>query len=145
MQQEEKDSVAITNEFKVPPALVWKAWTEPREVSKWFGSDPKGKVISAEIDLRPGGQFEISFENSDGSPHTCSGMYTLVEPFTSLQFTWQWKSEPGVESQVRIELSPTEHSTRMNFEHVQLGTKSAHNYPEGWRRTFSKLEQLFKE
>jgi uncharacterized protein YndB with AHSA1/START domain len=128
-------------DFDAPAELVWNAWTEPAWVSRWFGSDPNGKVNAAEMDLRPGGRFEVNFENGDGSQHTCRGVYKEVVPFRHLAFTWEWKSEPGIVSFVRIELSPSGQGTRMNFEHAHAGTKSEHQYLEGWKSSFAKLQK----
>lgn len=111
-------------------------------VMKWFGSDPNGIVLKAELDVQPGKCFEVSFENSDGSQHTCSGIYVEVIPYQKLSFTWMWKSEPGVESFVSVLFLAGQDYTIMQFEHANVGYASAHNYVEGWNDTFLKLERL---
>lgn len=46
----------ITRTFNAPIARLWKAWTDPEEVKKWWGpEDFTAPVIK--IDLKPGGQF----------------------------------------------------------------------------------------
>jgi uncharacterized protein YndB with AHSA1/START domain len=92
--------------------------------------------------VRIGGSFEITFRDSSGLEHTCFGVYTEVTPFKNLQFTWAWRSEPGVESRVSITLSPEGDGTHMHFVHAGVGTASAHNYTEGWQSTFRKLDRL---
>jgi uncharacterized protein YndB with AHSA1/START domain len=123
---------------------VWRAWTDPGLILQWFGSDPNGVGVSAHVDLRPGGSYEISFRGSEGITHTCFGVYREVKVFSRLVFSWQWKSEPGVESRVTVLLTPAGDNTFMQFEHAHVGNKSAHNYKTGWQNTFVKLERLLK-
>jgi len=47
---------ALERVFDAPPALVWKAWTDPAHLARWFG--PKGIEIEVKrFDFRPGGEF----------------------------------------------------------------------------------------
>ena len=136
------DHVEIEIILDGEPALVWKAWTDPVTVLKWFGSDPKGWGIFANMDVRTGGVYQICFEDSDHTEHTCSGVYQKVEINRLLEFTWTWKSEPGVETIVLILLNLEGNKTRMAFRHSNLGSKSIHNYLQGWKDTFIKLEAI---
>jgi uncharacterized protein YndB with AHSA1/START domain len=142
MTTADSDTIFIEQEFSVSADKVWEAWTEPLLVSKWFGSDPNGKVLSAKMDVQPGGNFEVTFANSDGAEHTCSGIYKEVQPFNKLSFTWEWKNEPAVQSFVIVLLQPDGNNTLMQFEHAHVGFASAHNYLEGWNSTFLKLGRV---
>lgn len=128
--------------FTAPPEKVWATWTKADAVRQWFGSDPLGHVISAELAPLPGGRFEVTFEDKDGTRHTASGVYQQVEPYHLLSFTWGWKSEPGIETQITIELSRDGDGTRMEFVHAGLVHASSHDYDAGWRRTFEKFAQV---
>lgn len=132
-------TITIETRFDAPPARVWQAWTQPSHMT-WFGSDPKGRVVSAESDPRPGGRFAVTFRNSDETEYTASGIYAEVDVNQKLSFTWGWANEPGNTSFVTVLLS-TDHDygTRMVFTHANLWDGSAHNYLEGWRSTFAKL------
>ena len=112
---------------------------------KWFGSDPNGKGITATIHPQVGGTYEISFEDSNGTQHTCMGKYLVVAKNKMLSFTWEWKNEPGVESLVTIAFKPERSHTTMIFEHKNVGTASAHNYMAGWKATFLKLERTLSD
>jgi len=138
----DNSSIFIETTFKASIEKVWDAWTNSTQIMNWFGSDPKGKVLKAELDVRPGGNFEVTFQDSDQTEHTCSGIYDEVLPLGKLTFSWQWKSEPAVESFVILLLTPEGKSTRMQFEHKNLGSDSKHDYEWGWQNTFSKLERL---
>jgi uncharacterized protein YndB with AHSA1/START domain len=137
-----KDSVFIKTTIHASVEKVWEAWTEPSVIMNWFGSDPKGKVLSAKLDVRPGGSFEVTFKDSDQTEHTCNGIYTEIEKLSKLTFTWHWKSEPGVESFIVLLFTSEDKSTRMQFEHMNFGSGSIHDYEIGWKNTFLKLEKL---
>jgi len=139
---EKENSISIDKIFRAAPEKVWNAWTDPAMVMRWFGSDPRGKVLKASLDVEPGGRFEVTFANSDQTEHTCSGVYSVVEEFKMLKFSWSWRSEPGVESFVTIRLSGDGEYTRMQFEHANFGFASQHSYLEGWNSTFLKLEKV---
>ena len=137
-------SIFIETTFKSPVEKIWEAWTNPNLIMKWFGSDPKGKGLRAKLDVRLGGYFEITFQDTDLTEHTCSGIYDEVQVLNKLTFSWRWKNEPGDESFVVLSLTPEGKSTRMQFQHKNLSSGSKHDYAKGWQNTFSKLESLLE-
>jgi uncharacterized protein YndB with AHSA1/START domain len=50
------DQILITREFDAPKHLVYKAWTTPELVRRWW-SGQRGQMTEAEIDLRVGGRW----------------------------------------------------------------------------------------
>ena len=48
--------ILITREFDAPAELVWKAWTTPELVRRWWHAD-RGRITSIDIDLRVGGSW----------------------------------------------------------------------------------------
>ncbi|MFP3464590.1 SRPBCC family protein [Leifsonia sp. SIMBA_070] len=144
-EREATSSVAIRHHFDAAPGVVWAAWTEPRLVRRWWGSDPGGQVTSLALDVCPGGEFTISFEDPGGEQHTSFGEYLVVEPLAELVFTWSWASEPGNTSRVSVLFRPTGSGTEMRFVHGDLRGESQHDYEPGWRRTFSKLDRVIAE
>lgn len=135
-------SITIHHHFDAAQNAVWHAWTDPAIVDRWWGSDPDGVVTSAAVDVRPGGRFVISFQDSSGDVHTCTGEYLRVEEMTELEFTWSWLSETNTPSRVTVVLAADETGTRMRFVHGELRGVSGHDYAQGWRRTFSKLDRV---
>ncbi len=59
------EQILITREFDAPKHLVYKAWTTPELVKRWW-SGHRGTVRLAEIDLRVGGQWRYVMEASAG-------------------------------------------------------------------------------
>lgn len=144
MRTMDEATVVIKTTFHVPVEKVWQAWTNPALIMRWFGSDPHGSVSKAVLDVRTGGHFEITFNDSDKTEHTCSGIYKDVEKFRKLTFSWMWKSEPGFESSVCLLLIGEGNATHMQFTHSDLWHESKHSYEQGWRGAFSKLEKILE-
>ncbi|MTD14808.1 ATPase [Nakamurella sp. YIM 132087] len=57
--------ILITRHFDAPRALLWRAWTTPELVKKWWAGQ-RGQVTSAEIDLRVGGSYRYVLVANEG-------------------------------------------------------------------------------
>jgi len=146
MHTESNHSIQIAWNFSHPPAKVWQAWTDPAIAKMWFGSDPAGKVLDAKLDVRVNGPFSVIFANSDGTEFTCQGIYQEIDEPTRLVFTWGWANQPEVNELISLQFAPVEGGTSMIFEqsNIDPGT-TIHNYAEGWRSTFQKLEKALEK
>jgi uncharacterized protein YndB with AHSA1/START domain len=57
--------LVITRAFDAPRSLLWKAWTEPERLARWWG--PKGfTMLRSTLDLRPGGLFHYGMRSPNG-------------------------------------------------------------------------------
>jgi uncharacterized protein YndB with AHSA1/START domain len=83
--------LVLEQTFDCTADKIWDFWTVPDLMQLWFGSDPNGTVSAASADLKVDGSFTVTFVNSNGTEHTCSGRYLTIEPFSTLSFTWYWK------------------------------------------------------
>jgi uncharacterized protein YndB with AHSA1/START domain len=70
----------------VPRELVWKAWTQPEHIKKWFTPAP-WKTIDCEIDLRPGGIFSTVMQSPEGQNFPNTGCFLEVVEHEKLVFT----------------------------------------------------------
>jgi uncharacterized protein YndB with AHSA1/START domain len=81
-----KTDLVLERVVDVPPELVWKAWTTPEHLMKWFTPAP-WKTVGCEIDLRPGGKFHTVMESPEGQQFPNTGCYLEVVPNTKLIWT----------------------------------------------------------
>lgn len=136
----------LRRRFPVGPEKVWRAWTEPQALSRWFGPGEFDSVVVADIDLRVGGRYHIGFHTRDGERHDVSGVYEAVDAPHRLVFSWAWKSTPERVSRVTIVLTPDGGGTELDFLHERFFDEAAltgHN--RGWTATLEKLEQVIAE
>jgi uncharacterized protein YndB with AHSA1/START domain len=97
--------------------------------------------VRAEIDLRVGGRYRISFSSAQGEYHEVGGVYREVVPNERLVFSWAWHSTPERESQVTVALKSDDDATLLTFHHEQFFDQAARdNHERGWTELFIKLE-----
>lgn len=70
----------------VPRALVWEAWTNPEHVIKWFAPKP-WTTESCEIDLRPGGVFNVTMKSPEGEAMPGQGCFLEIVEAQKLVWT----------------------------------------------------------
>ena len=73
------EQILITREFDAPKHLVFKAYTTPELVKRWW-SGQKGEVTIAEIDLRVGGRWRWVMVSSQGFEVAFHGEYQEIVP-----------------------------------------------------------------
>ena len=76
----------LRREVPVKPDLVWRAWTEPELIVKWFTPAP-WRTTLCEIDVRPGGKFRTVMEGPNGERNYSTGCVLHVIPGRLLVFT----------------------------------------------------------
>lgn len=69
--------ILITREFDVPKHLVYRAWTTPELIKRWFGAE-RGEVTDVEVDLRVGGRWRYATRTHDGFEFAFSGEYREI-------------------------------------------------------------------
>ncbi len=118
-----------------PPERVFRAWTDPAELARWFAPDPE-LPTEAEVDLRVGGAYRIRMGR-----HEAVGAYVAVEPPRTLSFTWRWASEPAAaETLVTVSLAPAGEGTRLTLRHEGFASEAARaNHEGGWSRSLARL------
>lgn len=143
---EQKPELRITRRYPVPPEKVWRAWTEPQALVRWFGPAETDNVASAELDVREGGTYSIAFSTTDGQSHRVGGVYQEVVPMRKLVFSWAWQSTPERVSLVSVELRPIPEGTELLFVHERFFDQAARdNHARGWTGTFAKLDALMAQ
>jgi uncharacterized protein YndB with AHSA1/START domain len=73
------EQILITREFDAPKHLVYKAWTMPELVKRWWNAK-RGEVTIAEIDLRVGGRWRYVMVTDDGFEVGFHGEYHEIVP-----------------------------------------------------------------
>jgi uncharacterized protein YndB with AHSA1/START domain len=74
--------ITVRRVFDAPRELVWRAWTEPDQLVRWWG--PPGwstDVSTVTMEVRPGGAFRLTSVNEEGAEMPVVGVYReVVEP-----------------------------------------------------------------
>jgi uncharacterized protein YndB with AHSA1/START domain len=90
------EQILITRAFDAPRSLVWKAWTTPELVRRWWHAK-RGEMTVAEIDLREGGRWRYAMVTPDGMEVAFHGVYREVVPEERLVSTEVYEGVPNGE------------------------------------------------
>ena len=124
---------------------VFDAWTNPEVLRRWWTVDPAGMTPVAEVDLRVGGAYRLTMQDSGGDMHTVRGEYRRIDRPGLLVYTWAWEQadgEPGHESTVTVRFSPRGDRTVVEIEHTGLESiDSRDRHGIGWKGSLDSLQR----
>lgn len=127
-------TLVLRRRFSAPPARVFRAWTEPSELVKWWG--PGGFTVPlCEMDVREGGAYRTCMRSPAGEDHYLRGVYLEITPPTRLVFTWAWEQGDtvGDETLVTVELNEVRGGTELVLTHSGFATTEARDrHNMGW-------------
>ena len=73
------EQILITRDFDAPQELVFRAFTTPELVRRWWHAK-RGEVTTCEIDLRVGGKWRYVMVTEDGTEVAFHGDYREIVP-----------------------------------------------------------------
>jgi uncharacterized protein YndB with AHSA1/START domain len=140
--------LSITRIFDAPRERVWRAFTDPKEASKWLG--PGGWTGTYQSsNMNPGGSYTIEMRHEDGDIMVASGTFREVVPMEKLVYTWAWRGDdgkPGHETLVTVIFKAMGPKTELTLRHDGFETKeSRDNHQGGWNGCFDKLVEHLRE
>jgi uncharacterized protein YndB with AHSA1/START domain len=142
-------SVTLTRVFDAPCALVWKAWTDPKMMARWFG--PRGFTNPVcELDVRVGGSIRIVMRGPDGNDYPMKGVFREVLKPERLMFTSIAIDRAGkhlLEGETTVTLAESNNKTTLVLRThavglVPLAPQMLADMEAGWTQSIDKLEQL---
>jgi uncharacterized protein YndB with AHSA1/START domain len=153
--QPEEQELVITRIFVAPRDLVFKAWTEPERMKRWFG--PKGFTLPfCKIDLRPGGAYHYCMRSPEGKDYWGTGVYREIVKPERIVCTDNFADEKGkTVSPRQYGMSPdwpeealitatfNEHSRKTQFtlRHAPLKPGPERDMcQQGWNESLDKLD-----
>jgi uncharacterized protein YndB with AHSA1/START domain len=150
------DQDAINGEIFIaaPPARVFQAITDPKEMPRWWGAAGLYHITEWKADLRVGGKWSSDGVGADGKKFRVEGEYLEIDPPRLLVHTWFHDWGNPWRTVVRWELEPhTVHGLHPDGPHrAGTGTMvrirhqgfaghlaSAREHSEGWKRVLGWL------
>jgi uncharacterized protein YndB with AHSA1/START domain len=89
--------ILITREFDAPRHLVYRAWTTPELIRRWWSGD-RGEVTIAEVDLRVGGRWRYVMTANGGFEVAFHGEYREIVPNERIVSTEVYEGMPDGEA-----------------------------------------------
>lgn len=79
------NEIHITRTYDAPVKTVWEAWTDPKQVAKWWG--PRGFTLTTHSkDLRAGGSWNYTMHGPDGTDYPNKTQYLEVDKYARLVY-----------------------------------------------------------
>jgi uncharacterized protein YndB with AHSA1/START domain len=140
--------VMITREFDAPRRLVYRAWTTPDLVRRWWSAN-RGEMTVADIDLRVGGawryamiahgEFEVGFH----------GEYREIVPNERIVSTEVYEGAPDVEAVTTVTFDERDGRTTVTIlvDHQRREHRDGHlnaGMEDGLQDALSLLEQVVR-
>ena len=97
------EQILITREFDAPKELVYRAFTTPELVSRWWTAK-RGAIKVCEIDLREGGSWRYVMETPDGIEVGFHGEYREIVPNERIVTTEVYEGAPGDEADAPLNI-----------------------------------------
>lgn len=153
---EEKELV-IERIFDAPRELVWRAWTEPDLMMRWWG--PKGFTSPVcTIDLRVGGVYHNCMRSPDGKDYWTTGVYREIVTYERIVCTDNFSDEEGnvvpasyygmggdwpLEMLITVTFEEQDGKTKLTLRHAGIpsGTDSD-SAQQGWNQSLDKLAAI---
>jgi uncharacterized protein YndB with AHSA1/START domain len=140
------EQILITREFNAPRHLLWKAWTTPELVRRWWHAN-RGEVTICEIDLRVGGKWRFVSVTEEGYEVAFHGEYREIVPDERLVSTEVFEGFPDAQAVDTLALTEAnglttatllvQHSSKQHRDaHIESGMEA------GMQDAFDLLEQV---
>jgi uncharacterized protein YndB with AHSA1/START domain len=140
------EQILITREFDAPKRLVYRAWTTPELVKRWW-SGGHGEVTIAEIDLRVGGMWRYVMVANEGFEVAFHGEYREIVPDERIVSTEVYEGMPEGEALDTLTLTEADGRTTLTIlvQHSSKEHRDAHinsGMEAGMQKSMDLLEQV---
>lgn len=148
--------LTITRIFDAPRELVWKAWTDPEHLMRWWGPQYFTSP-TCRIDLRVGGSYLFCMRSPDGQDYYSTGVFKRIDPLNELVYTDSFADEHGnvvpgshygmgedfpLEQEVTVTFEDLGDKTKMTLKHAGMPAGEHGEMAEiGWNQSFDKLAE----
>jgi uncharacterized protein YndB with AHSA1/START domain len=140
------EQILITREFHAPKHLVYKAFTTPELVKRWW-SAKRGEVTVAEIDLRVGGKWRYVMVTDSGLEVAFHGEYREIVPNERIVSTEVFEGMPDAEAVNTATFTEADGRTTLTIlvQHASKEHRDAHidsGMEAGLQDAMDLLEQV---
>ena len=138
--------VLVTRDFNAPRHLVYKAYTTPELVRRWWAGR-RGQMTIAEIDLRVGGNWRFVMTSTEGFEVAFHGTYREIVPDERLVHTEVYEAMPDAEVVNTITLAESGGRTTMTVL-IDCGTQEirdgmmASGMEVGMQEAYDLIEEI---
>lgn len=139
---------ALTVECFVPvtPSEVFLDFTVPDRLICWWGDRLKWWLTSADVDLRPGGRYWVTWENTSGETDGMGGHFKAVYLNQGFVLSFVGSHAKDYIDEVSIRLVSESAGTKIVLRHSGLAGRPEQyaNYQQGWTLILGWLARQYQ-
>lgn len=135
MKTTDKQIITVATSIKAPVDKVWKAWTDPGDITQWNFAVDDWHSPRAENDLRQGGKFNYRMESRDGKfGFDFAGEYNDVKEKQLIEYTM------GDGRKVNIRFTDKGHETLVEETFEAEDQNSIQMQRDGWQAILNNFK-----
>ena len=133
----------IDRTFDAPRALVFRLWSAPEHISRWWG--PRGYYLShCEMEFREGGKWRFCMMPESGKGHWIHGEYREIRSPERLSFTYTNDAD-GHDMLVEMDFLEEGQKTRLKFRQaVFMNVRERDGHNGGWSEALEIFERYLE-
>ncbi len=144
-----KQDLVITRIFDAPRDLVFKTYTNPDLVPRWWGPASLTTTVE-EMDVRPGGTWRYLQRDAEGNEYAFFGVYHEVKPPERIVDTFEFEGMPGHVTLETVTLEDLDGRTKVTdrvvYQSVEDRDGTLQSGMEaGMNETMDRFADLLKE
>ena len=134
-----KQQLLIARLFDAPRELVFKAWTKPEYLTRWWG--PDGFTVPVcEMEFRTGGILRFVFRAPDGKDYPFDGAYVEIAEPERIVFRGNIHDVPGQDVLTTVTFAEREGKTKLTVNQIYAFESDAtRGASVGWSQTLNHL------
>ena len=143
-ERKSERELVIRRTFNGPARVVFKAWTTPELLKRWWAPKSSGMtLLSCDVDARTGGRYRFEFGHGESGRMAFLGKYIEVTPYSRLVWTNE-ESDDGSVTTVTFEEKDGKTLLTMHelFPSKEALEASVGGMEEGMLETFAQLDDL---
>jgi len=137
----QQQTIQIEEHFRASREKVFKAWTDPESLKKWFLAEDNVVVQDVSLELSVGGHYEIKVIYPGYAPTPISGEFMKIRIPETLEYSWHTPVLGEKKTKVEVHFSDLEKGSCIHLTHGEFATaEEMQLHIEGWKGCLTQLQ-----
>jgi len=135
-----ESTIQLEEVFRAPREKVFKAWTTPESLKKWFLAEEGVAVEDVEINLYIKGSYFIQVRYPGFDSTSIKGKFLQVNTTQYLEYTWLTPALKGKITTVEVSFEVLDQGSKLFLSHGEFANKDEMNlHIKGWKECIKHL------
>lgn len=141
-----ESTIHIEEHFRASRERVFRAWTDPNSLKKWFMAEEKVLVKDVDLTLEVGGSYFIKVIYPGYDPTSITGEFIKVQINDSLEYTWHTPVLGDKSTKVEVRFSNLEIGSSIHLIHGEFTSpEEMQLHIDGWKGCLNQLHKHLRD